>query len=323
MLAKKDFGHELSLFSKHKNMNMKIYLLTLFVLLCVSCKDKTANTAQTEQNVSTIDTTIQQIVEKALFNQLETLNADAGMVIVMNVETGAIRAVAKKNLSENDTVETASLFQAPCMTVALDDGVVLPDDELDTGNGIFEYKGITVRDHNYERGGYGTITAGQIIPFSSNVGMAKIILKGYENNPNKLIDGLHQLGFTDIPKDRPIENYLMLGYGIKIPAIEILQFYNSIASGTVKCNLTSLEAIRNMLINAVNDGTGISVKSDKVSIAGKTGASKDVVSFCGYFPADNPAYSCIVIIDSSKSEVTLSSAMAGSVFKAIAEEINQ
>jgi len=140
-------------------MNTKIYFLTLLVLLCVSCKDRTANTVQTEQNVSTIDTTIQLIAEKALFNQLEVLNADAGIAIVMNVETGEVEAVAKKNLSENDTIETASLFQAPCMMVALDDNIVSPDDELDTGNGIFVYKGITIADHNYERGGYGKITA--------------------------------------------------------------------------------------------------------------------------------------------------------------------
>jgi len=302
-------------------MNIKIYLLTFLVLLCVSCKDETANIVQTEHNVSAIDAAIQQIAEKALFNQLETLNAEAGMAIVMDVETGAVKAVAKKNLSENDTVETVSLFQVPCMMVALDDNNVSPDDELDTGNGIFVYKDITIADHNYERGGYGKITAEQVIMFSSNVGLAKIILKGYENNSNKLIDGLHQLGFTDVPVDKPIENYLMLGYGIKIPATELLQFYNSIANGTVKCAPTSLEAIRAMLINAVDAGTGKSQKSDKVSIAGKTGASKEVVSFCGYFPADNPKYSCIVLIDSPKSEVLLSSAMAGSVFKEIAEAI--
>ena len=304
-------------------MNTKIHFLLFCFLLCVSCQDRKANTVQTESNVSAIDTAIQQIAENALFNQLEALNADAGIAIVMDVETGTIKALAKKNLSENDSVETASLFQVPCMIVALDDSIVLPDDEIDTGIGIVEYKGITIADHNSDRGGYGTITAEQVIMFSSNAGLAKIILHGYESNPNTLIDGLHQLGFTNIPKDKPVENYLSLGYGIKIPAIELLQFYNSIASGTVTCKPASLDAIRKMLVNAVDAGTGISVKSDNVSIAGKTGALKNAVSFCGYFPADNPQYSCIVLIDSPKSEVILSSGLAGSVFKAIAEAINK
>ena len=69
-------------------MKTKIYLLGIITLLCISCKDKKANTAQTEQNVSPIDTTIQKVAENALFNQLKELNADAGIAIVMETETG-------------------------------------------------------------------------------------------------------------------------------------------------------------------------------------------------------------------------------------------
>jgi len=299
-------------------MKPSIYLLTLLIVLCVSCKDRQANTVQTEQNVSA---TIQKAAENALYNQLEALNADAGIAIVMEVGTGIIKAVAGKNLAENDTIETASLFKVPCMIVALDDRIISPDDEIDVEVGVFKYKDVTITDHNADRGGYGTITAKQVIAFSSNVGTAKIMLKGYENNPNKLVDGLHQLGFTDIPKDKPIEEYLSLGYGIETPVIEILQFYNSIANGTVKCSSTTLEAIRNMLASVVNEGTGSSAKSDNVLIAGKTGALNDAALFCGYFPADSPQYSCIVVIQNPKNG-NPSSAMAASVFKEIAEAIN-
>jgi len=312
-------------------MNTKIYLLTLLVLLCVSCENMTVNTVQTEQNVSAIDATIQQIAEKALFNQLEALDAGAGIAIVMDVATGTVKAVAKKNLSENDTVATGSLFQVPCMLVALDDNIVLPDDKIETGNGIFEFRGTTVEDHNHDMGGYGTITAGQAIMFSSNVGITKILLKGYDNNPNQLIAGLHKLGFAGIPKDKPVAAYLTLEQGIKAPAIGILQFYNSIASGTANCTPASLDAVRKMLISVVDAGTGKPQKSDKVSIAGKTGVSKvegkrgflnDVVSFCGYFPADNPQYSCLVIIVRPLNGA-VSGALAGRVFKEIAEQINE
>ncbi len=215
---------------------------------------------------SFIDTTIQKIAENALYNQLEELNADAGIAIVMSVETGTIKAIANKNLSENDTIETASLFKVPCMIVALDDSIVSPNDEIDTENGIFEYRGVTIKDIVSDRGGYGKITAEHVIMFSSNVGTAKIILQGYKNNPNNLIDGLHELGFTNIPKDKPIEDYLSLGHGIRIPVIEILQFYNTIANGSVKCTPNSLDAIREMLVNTVNDniGMGYPAKSDKI-----------------------------------------------------------
>jgi hypothetical protein len=57
---------------------------------------------------------------------------------------------------------------------------------------------------------------------------------------------LHELGFTNIPKDKPVADYLSLGHGIKIPVIEMLQFYNSIANGTVKCTPNTLDTIRKM-----------------------------------------------------------------------------
>ena len=301
-------------------MKTKIYLLTLLALLCVSCKDKKP----------TIDTTIQAIAENALYNQLEALNADAGIAIIMDSETGAIKAIANKNLSENDSIETASLFKIPCMIVALDDNVISSSDEFDTGNGILKHEGITITDHNANIGGYGTITAEQVIMLSSNVGMAKIILKGYENNPEKFLEGLNKYGFTDIPQ---YENWhkttlaqLSFGYGVKATPLQMLEFYNSIANGTVKCSPSSLKAIQKMLVDVVENGTGRAVKSDKVKIAGKTGTVQIAdgnhrVMFCGYFPADNPKYTGIVIIDNPKEGYLSGGVMAGSVFKEIAEEV--
>jgi len=300
-------------------MKAKIYLLTIIALFSISCKDKKANTVQTESKISTIDTTIQKVAENALHNQLEALNANAGIVVVMDVETGIIKAIASKNLSENDTIKTASLFTVPCMIVALDDSIISPNNEIDTGNGILRYKELTITDYNSDRGGYGKIAAGQVIPLSSNVGAAKIILKGYENNLDKLIDGLHKLGFTDIPKD---VDSLLSGNGIKMPVIQMIGFYNSIANGTVKCSPTTLEAIKKMLADVVIDGTGRPAQSEKILIAGKTGTLKDTALFCGYFPADSPKYSCIVVIDNPKNGNLSGGFMAGNVFKEIAEAIH-
>ena len=310
-------------------MKIKLSLLTCCVLLFCFFIIRSLNLCDSSkidrEKLANIDDffipTIQTAAEKALYNQLEALNADAGIAIVMDVETGFTKALVGKNLAENDTVETASLFKVPCMIVALDNGIVSPDDVIDVGVGIWEYNDLTITDHNADRGGYGTITAGQVIAFSSNVGIAKIILKGYENNPNRLVEGLHKLGFSGIQKDQPVTDYLTLGYGIKMPVIEILRFYNSIANGTVKCTPATLEAIRNMLVNVMNEGTGYSAKSDNVLIAGKTGALKDAALFCGYFPADSPKYSCIVVIANPKNGYP-TSVMAASVFKEIAEAIN-
>ena len=167
-------------------MKAKIYLLTFITLLCISCKDNKVNPQQTE--ASTIDTTIQKIVENVLYKQLDTLQADRGIVIVMDVQTETIKAIASKNYSENDSIEFGGLFSVASMMIALDDSIISPSDEIDTGNGTLEYGGFTVRDHYYLKGGLGKITDEEVILVASNVGIAKIILKGYESNPQRYIE---------------------------------------------------------------------------------------------------------------------------------------
>lgn len=311
-------------------MNTEIYLLAIITLLYISCKDKKADT---EQVNTSLDSTIQQIAENALNNQIKELNADAGIVIILESETGSVKAIASNNISENEAIEFGNLFSTISMLIALNDNIVSSDDEIDTDNGTYEYSGYTIRDHSYHRGGYGTITAKQAILFSSNVGMAKIILNGYESNPHKFYERLNQFGFTYIPKIEDWQEttlpWLAFGYNVKISPLQMVEFYNSIANGSVKCSPSSLAAIRKMLLDVVNDetGTGQYAKSDKVLIAGKTGMvqmdeDKHRVSFCGYFPFDNPKYSCIVVIENPKEGSPSGGRMAGSVVKEIAENIN-
>ena len=120
------------------------------------------------------------------------------------------------------------------------------------------------------------------------------------------------------------------GYEVQVTPIQILEFYNSIANETVKCSSSTLKTMQEILVGVVNTDVGVGkpAKSDKILIAGKTGTVqlkeyKYRVSFCGYFPADNPKYSCIVIIDNAKNGVPSGGVMAGKVFKEIAEEISQ
>ena len=88
-----------------------------------------------------------------------------------------------------------------------------------------------------------------------------------------------------------------------------------------------------MLELVVEKGTGKVVKSPLVSIAGKTGTAQlnytnghgqhtsHQVSFCGYFPADEPQYSCIVVIREPRIGYPSGGTMSGGVFKNIAERI--
>jgi len=347
--------------------------------------------------VSTINVDFQDIAENALMNKLQELNAESGTAVVMEVKTGEIKAIANLgrssdgqwneylNYALSDMSEPGSTFKVASMMVALDDSLVHPSDPVDVGNGRFEYGGAKLLDHNADKGGYGKITAEKAIWFSSNVGVAKLILRSYEKNPTKYVDGLYRVG---INKDLKIEisdyirarirypsdttrhwykttlPWMAFGYETQIPPIQTLTFFNAIANnGTMMkpmfvkeirdggkvekkkteilkehiCSDKTLKEIRAMLDSVVNypQGTGKPARSDMVRIAGKTGTAQlsqglkgykeggktYQVSFCGYFPADAPKYSCIVVIRRPRNGNASGGFMSGTVFKQIAEAI--
>jgi cell division protein FtsI (penicillin-binding protein 3) len=103
------------------------------------------------------------------------------------------------------------------------------------------------------------------------------------------------------------------------------------------CSDSTLGIIQNMLDSVVNHpkGTGKPAHSDLVRISGKTGTAQlsqgaagykaaglsHQVSFCGYFPSNNPKYSCIVVIRRPRNGAASGGLMCGTVFKRIAEEV--
>ena len=227
--------------------------------------------------ISTIDINIQDITEKALLEKLKEIDAESGTAVVMEVNTGEIKSITNmgriregvwtetKNFAVSDESEPGSTFKVASMMVALDDGVVHPDDPVDVGNGVYGYGGLFVRDHNAHRGGYGLITASKSIRYSSNVGVAKVILKGYENDPGRFVDGLRKLGFEkDLqieipgygrakirhPKESPqlwsktSLPWMSYGYETQIPPIYTLTFFNAIANGGVMVKPIFVKEIR-------------------------------------------------------------------------------
>ncbi len=343
--------------------------------------------------VTTININIQDITEKSLVDKLREIDAESGTAVVMEVSTGEIKAITNmarvgegqyaetKNHAVADEIEPGSTFKVASMMVALEDGVCHPGDSVDTGNGVFMYKGARMTDHNSNKGGYGRITAEQAIWFSSNIGVAKLILRGYENSPSKYIDGLYRIGMTEdlhleIPgagrakikhpknKDQYWSQlslpWISFGYETQIPPIQTLAFFNAIANNgkmmrpmftrailqngeeyrsfspeVIKssiCSDKTLRIIQDMLLGVVEKGTGAPVFSDAVRIAGKTGTAQIAsggvyrtsghqVSFCGYFPADDPQYTCIVVIRRPRIGYPSGGTMSGAVVKAIAEKI--
>lgn len=345
---------------------------------------------------TTIDINIQDIAEKALMDKLVEIDAASGTAVVMEVKTGAVKAIANlgrvsegvyqetKNFAVADESEPGSTFKVASMMVALEKGIVEPEDTIDTGNGIYMYKGARMTDHNWNKGGYGKITAAQSIWYSSNIGVAKTVLKGFEQNPGEFVNGLYEMSLhrklemnipgAGRPKIRHPQDtarfwsktslpWMSFGYETQIPPIYTLNFFNAIANGgkmmkpyfvkniskdgkTIEtmdpevvnskiCSSSTLDKIRQMLLDVVEQekGTAHVIKSDRLLLAGKTGTAQisqgkmgytaggksHQVSFCGYFPADKPVYSCIVVIRGPRRGYPSGGGMSGMVFKNIAE----
>lgn len=342
---------------------------------------------------TTIDIGIQDITEKSLTDMLKNIDAESGTAVVMEVATGEVKAITNmariregvyaetKNHAVADEIEPGSTFKVASIMVALEDGLCHPHDTVDVGNGVYMYKGARMTDHNLNRGGYGRISVEEAIWNSSNIGVAKTILKGYENNPTRFVEGLYKLGLT-IPLNLEIPGagrakirmpndtalywskttlpWMSFGYETQIPPIYTLTFFNAIANngkmvrpiftkeilknGKVEksfstevlkssiCSDKTLEIIRGMLLGVVEKGTGKVVRSDAIPIAGKTGTAQIAsggvyrtsghqVTFCGYFPADKPKYSCIVVIRRPRIGYASGGGMSGVVVKHIAEKI--
>lgn len=215
---------------------------------------------------TTIDLKIQYIAEQALLNKLHEVDANDGCVVVMEVKTGAVRAIANfRRVSERkfvesrnnaiaDMVEPGSTFKTMAAMAVVDEGIATPDEIFDTGNGVYAYsKGKHTRfinDWNKHKGGYGKITLAEAIHYSSNVGIAKAVLKGYEENPKAFIKKLNEMGVGDsvdlkmigqaYPKIPHPDRYkgwnfttlpwMSFGYNVQIPPIYTLMFYNAIAN---------------------------------------------------------------------------------------------
>ncbi len=157
--------------------------------------------------------------------------------------------------------------------------------------------------------------------------------------------------------------WMAFGYGVSITPLQTLAFYNAVANNgemvkpqfvseikewnrTIKkydkevlnpkiCSDETLKKVRAVLENVVKRGTGSKLYSKDFSMAGKTGTAqanynrKDGVekhyisSFVGYFPADQPKYSCIVIVHEPNTSMNnyYGADVAGPVFKRIAQKI--
>ena len=218
--------------------------------------------------VTTIDVGMQDLAERALIDELKLINGNVGVAIVMEVQTGDVKAIVNmtkcddgeyrevKNDAVSDLLEPGSVFKTASIMVALDDGVVDTNYHVDTFGGIMDMHGAKMRDHNWHRGGYGRLSVPQTLEYSSNIGVSRIIDEHYGKNPEKFVQGIHRLGLAEdlriplvgssparirMPKmdktgkhwanwSKTALAWMSIGYETQVPPISTLTFYNAIAN---------------------------------------------------------------------------------------------
>lgn len=344
---------------------------------------------------TTINVNLQDVAESALLKQLKIHQADHGTVVLMEVKTGAIKAIANLKRTESgnyyegynyaigESTEPGSTFKLPALIAALEDGYVDMEDLIDCGDGSKKYYDRTMYDSNFDEGGWGKITVKRVFEVSSNIGMAEIINKAYGQHPQKFIDHLDRMNLRDrlgieiAGEGKPyIKNtnanswsgislaWMAHGYELKQTPLQILTYYNAVANDGVMvkpkfvekitkgrkvektmeteilnkriCSQETIDEVKAALEGVVENGTAVNLRNADYKIAGKTGtaqiANKNYgysyqsrvshqASFVGYFPAENPQYSCIVVVNAPTKNVYYGNLVAGPIFKEVADKV--
>ena len=234
---------------------MRYTILTIIAFIgLASCQPK----QKTIEPIPTIDSTLQVKATSILENKLSELNALSGQVIIMEAQTGHIKAMVgleRKDSANYQPCENfsqaheSSLIHPISILAALETGKVKLADTVDVGDGIYICKEDTIKDHNWHRGGYGEITIKQGLACSSNIAIVQAILKAFKDSPMDYLKHLHQMGMGDLEKMKGFENlqsisfktndsiwhdtdliYTCIGYNQTITPIQMLTFYNAIAN---------------------------------------------------------------------------------------------
>ena len=337
-----------------------------------------------EDVYTTLDLRIQDIAHSALQKQLINFEAKHGTVIVMEVETGKVRAmvnlrrdddgnyVDSYNYALKDNIEPGSTFKTISLLAAMDDGFIDENTTVDVGNGVWVYAKQRISDGH----GGGTYDISDVLAKSSNVGSAKLITKYYAEKPQIFLDHLRRWKLFDkmdielpgITKPRIVTPEskrwnaatlasIAYGYSSNINLLQLATFYNGVANGgkmlkplfidkimkdgkvmynakpeVMVDKMASEKAIKMMtsaLTKAVEKGTGKSIFTPNLKMAGKTGTArfeywlpgpmKYRASFAGFYPADNPKYTCYVMIsEPNTAKGFYGGTVSAPVFKEIA-----
>lgn len=339
--------------------------------------------------IATIDVNMQDMAQRALEKQLIKSNADNGCVILMEVATGEVRAIAnftrdkdgvyreKFNYAIAQGADPGSTFKVASYLAAIDDGYIDTTTIVDIGNGTYKVPSHTIRDSHAPK--KSRVSVQEAFEESSNVAVTKLINTHYGSQPAKFIKKLHSWGLNNrlelqipgegdplvkTPDSKSWSKLSLIqmayGYELKLTPLQTLALYNAVANDgkmiaplfvkeirnlgntverfearVINEQIASPEAIdkmQGMMRSVMKNGTGKSLRSPLYTAAGKTGtaqmadgsrgygARRYQSSFAGYFPAENPKYSMIVVIRNPRNGY-YGGSTAGPVFKELADMV--
>lgn len=248
--------------------------------------------------IATIDVNMQDMAQRALEKQLIESNADNGCVVLMDVETGEVRAIAnftrdgegvyreKFNYAIAQGADPGSTFKLASYLSALDDGLIDTNTIVDVGNGTFKVPGHTIRDSHAPR--KSKMTAKEAFEQSSNVGVAKLISQSYGKSPEKFIKNLHEWGlgqplglqipgegkpWVKKPDSRSWSKLSLVqmayGYELVLTPLQTLVLYNAVANDGKMLAPLFVKEIQHL---------GTTVKKFEARVINKQIASKDAIS---------------------------------------------
>jgi len=339
--------------------------------------------------ISTIDVNMQDVAQNALLKQLIKSKADHGCVVLMEVATGEIRAIANYTRKEEGVYKEAFNYaiagnQDPGSTFKVASYMALLEDKkIDTNTlvetGYYKIPAHMIKDSH---GSIGVVTVKRAFEVSSNAAVAKLVNDAYRNDQSKFTDHLYdwhlheKLGLQIPGEASPVVKnpsnkswnknmtlpQMAYGYEMQLTPLKMLSFYNAVANdgryvspifvrevrrlgNTVEqfqarvinekiCSDETLSKIQAMLEGVITEGTGRQmIYNPYYKVAGKTGTAQVAdgnkgyrakrqyqASFCGYFPADKPKYSLIVVINDPKNGY-YGAQVAGPPFREIADKV--
>lgn len=235
---------------------IRISILFSCMITMIACNSTKQKDTQTS---TTIDSTLQVKATSILENKLTELNALSGQAIVMEVQTGHIKAMVgleRKDSTDYQPCENFSqahesaLMHPISILAALETGKVKLSDMVDVGNGSYSVQDRELKDHNWHRGGYGKISIKQGLASSSNIAVYKTMEKAFGDDAQAYFNLLNKVNYGKpdsiagianlkpayfvTPKDSGWSDtafaWFCIGYNQTITPIQMPTFYNAIAN---------------------------------------------------------------------------------------------